>query len=75
MATPRYQKTTVEIDTDALLKAQEALHTKGVKETVNAALHEVNRTRALRDAADYLLAGKLRVPDEETWAAWREPRR
>ena len=69
-----YQKTTVEIDVQELLKAQESLHTRGVKETVNTALREVNRQAALRDAAAYLLAGNMHVPDEETWAGWREPR-
>jgi Arc/MetJ family transcription regulator len=70
-----YQKTTVEIDVDALREAEANLDTRGVKETVNAALRAVNRKAALEAAAAYVLAGNLRVPDEQTWKEWREPRR
>jgi Arc/MetJ family transcription regulator len=70
-----YQKTTVEIDVDALREAEANLHTRGVKETVNAALRAVNRKAALEAAAAYVLAGNLQVPDEQTWREWREPRR
>jgi hypothetical protein len=69
-----YYKTTVEIDADELKMAEESLGTRGIKETVNAALHEVNRKAALKEASSYVLSGGLRVPDEETWAAWRKPR-
>lgn len=69
-----YHKTTVEIDTDELQRAEATLGTSGIKETVNGALREVNRRAALERAAEYVLAGKLHLPDEETWAAWREPR-
>jgi hypothetical protein len=69
-----YQKTTVEIDIEQLRTAQEHLHTRGVKDTVNAALREINRRAALAGAADYVLEGKLHVPDDEAWASWREPR-
>ena len=74
MTKPGYQRTTFEIDTEALRSAQAALRTAGVDETVNAALRSVARKQDLRDAADYVLAGKLHVPGEETWAAWRDPR-
>jgi len=69
-----YHKTTVEIDTEALSSAEAALGTRGIKETVNRALEEVARRAALERAAEYVVAGHLRVPDEESWAAWREPR-
>jgi Arc/MetJ family transcription regulator len=68
-----YHKTTVEIDLEQLGKAQAALNTDGIKDTVNAALREVGRRAALRNAADYVLAGRMHVPDAETWAEWREP--
>ena len=70
-----YHKKTVEIDVDELRKAQERLGTRGIKETVNTALREVNRKAALEEAADYVRAGNMRVPDEKQWASWREPRR
>jgi Arc/MetJ family transcription regulator len=74
MTHTKYQKTTVEIDVNELAKAQRHLRTRGVKETVNSALREVNRKAALEDAAAYVLGGGLRVPDEETWSTWRKPR-
>lgn len=69
-----YRKTTVEIDFDQLAKAQAALGTEGIKETVNAALREVSRKAALESAAEYVLSGRMAVPDLEMWAASREPR-
>lgn len=69
-----YHKTTVEIDLEELEQAQTTLQTSGVKETVNAALREVNRRAALQGAASYVLTGRLHTPDEKTWADWREPR-
>ena len=69
-----YHKTTVEIDTEALAKAEIALGTNGIKDTVNGALREVNRRDALEKAARYVLAGELHVPEETTLAEWREPR-
>ncbi|HEY5320831.1 MAG TPA: hypothetical protein VIJ76_08135 [Galbitalea sp.] len=74
MAQTEYQKTTVEIDLNELKQAQRNLQSRGIKETVNSALREVNRTAALKRAAAYLLAGKLHVPDERAWAASRAPR-
>lgn len=69
-----FHKTTVEIDLDELARAQAALRTHGIKETVNAALREVNRKAALDAAADYVISGAMQVPDEQSWARWREPR-
>jgi Arc/MetJ family transcription regulator len=59
-----YRKTTVEIDFDELREAAAALGTRGVKETVNTALREVNRRAGLQKAASAVRAGDLRVPDE-----------
>ncbi len=67
-------KTTVELDLDELARAQSVLGTRGVKDTLNAALREVNRRAALLTAADLVRSGAFHVPDETTWAAWREPR-
>jgi Arc/MetJ family transcription regulator len=69
-----FHKTTVEIDTDELARAEIALGTSGIKETVNRALAEVNRRDALGKAARYVEGGGLHVPDERTLAAWRAPR-
>lgn len=70
----RYVKTTVEIDSEQLAQARAALHTEGIKETVNAALREVGRRAALEKAADFVQSGRMQVPDLEEWAAGREPR-
>ncbi len=43
----RMSRTTVDVDLDALESAQVELGTKGVSATVNAALREVGRRRAL----------------------------
>jgi Arc/MetJ family transcription regulator len=67
-------KTTIEVDLEALAEAERTLGTKGFKETVNAALREVNRRAALQRAAERVRAGDFHAPDEKTWAAWREPR-
>lgn len=67
-------KTTVEIDLDGLAQAQAVLGTSGIKDTLNAAVAEVNRRAALERAAAYVLSDSFYVPDEESWAAWREPR-
>lgn len=56
------------------MSAEAALGTRGIKETVNRALEEVARRAALERAAEYVLAGELRVPDEASVSAWREPR-
>jgi Arc/MetJ family transcription regulator len=69
-----FHKTTVEIDTAALLEAETALGTSSIKETVNEALRAVARRAALEQAAQYVLRGELHVPDDETLAGWREPR-
>jgi Arc/MetJ family transcription regulator len=74
MSHTNYQKTTVEIDMRELANAQKRLHTRGVKETVNTALREVNRKAALQEAAAYVLAGDLHVPSEDAWSSWRGPR-
>ena len=68
----QYHKTTVEIDSEQLEKARAALHTDGIKETVNAALEEVARRAALERAADFVRSGRLQVPDLDEWAAGRE---
>lgn len=45
----RMTRTTIDVDEDALALAREALGTTGLSRTVNAALREVGRRRALLD--------------------------
>ena len=70
-----FKKKTIEIDVHELSEAARNLGTHGVKQTVNTALHEINRRASLLGAAERVRAGKFHAPDEATWAKWREPRR
>jgi hypothetical protein len=65
-----FRKTTVEIDLEELRDAAAHLGTRGIKETIDTALREVNRRAALRAAAAQVRAGTLRAPDEKTPAPW-----
>ncbi len=67
-------KTSVEIDLDALREAEKNLGTKGVKETVNRALDEVNRRARLTRGAEYIREGRLHVPDWDEWLRMRRGR-
>ena len=68
------RKTTVELDPDALAAAEAALGTKGIKQTIDAALREAARQAALRRGAAYLALGRQQLPDPLEWAAARDPR-
>lgn len=54
---PTRRKTTVEIDEELLARAQDALGTKGIKETIDKALHEAWRWVMLRELAEQLRTG------------------
>jgi Arc/MetJ family transcription regulator len=69
-----FHKTTVEIDIEALRRAEAALGTSSIKDTVNGALRDVGRRAALARAAQYVLEGRVGVPDESTLDEWRRPR-
>lgn len=56
------RKTTVEIDLQALREAARHLGTTGLKETLNAALHDVIRRAELERGARYLEQGLDHVP-------------
>lgn len=63
---PQTKRTTLELDLVELQGAKAALGTKTARETVNRALHEVNRQAALRRAAALVRAGGLDIvqPDD-----------
>lgn len=65
-------RTTVEIDLDELRAAERNLGTRGYKETLNAALEDVNRRAALDRAVRYLEEGRESVP---RWDALERSRR
>jgi Arc/MetJ family transcription regulator len=67
------RRTTVEIDTEALRTAAIVLGTTSIEDTVDEALREVARRGALARAAQYVLDGRIHLPDEGTFAACRAP--
>jgi Arc/MetJ family transcription regulator len=73
-ATDPKRKTTIEVDEELLARAQEVLGTKGLKDTVDRALHEVWRAEMRRQLLEQLRTGEgIDVgPEmlEETRARW-----
>lgn len=71
----RGHKTTVELDMEVLERARAVLGTTTIRDTLDAALREVDRFGALRRAADAVLEGghRLATPGEVT--RLRKPRR
>lgn len=62
----RIKRTTVELDVNELEDAKEVLGTRTARETINAALREVNRRAKLARAAAFIARGELDAitPDE-----------
>ena len=75
VAKPRLHRTTVDIDLDSYEKAREALGTRGYKDTVNAALREVVRGKALEEVAERIRQGRIPGPTPEELAEMRKPRK
>ncbi len=69
------QRTTVELDPEALARARIVLGTTTIRETIDRALHEVERYHALRRGADLIRAGGLDIATPEDLAKLRKPRR
>jgi Arc/MetJ family transcription regulator len=55
--TERIHRTSIDLDLDALERAQRILGTTTIRDTVDKALREVDRVAALRRAADLILEG------------------
>lgn len=53
----RIHRTTVDLDMEALSRAQDILGTRTIRDTIDRALREVDRVAALRRGADLILAG------------------
>jgi Arc/MetJ family transcription regulator len=68
------KRTTVEVDFEALERAQELLGTTTMRETIDKALREVDRRARLRHAADLIRSGGLSLPTPEDLAEIRKPR-
>lgn len=64
-------RTTVDLDMQAIAQAQAVLGTTTIRETIDRALHEVVRMRALQRAADLVRAGKLKLTTPEDLAKLR----
>ena len=64
----------MDIDLDAYEQAREALGTSGYKDTVNAALRESARRKALAEVAERIRRGDIPGPTPEELAEMRRPR-
>jgi Arc/MetJ family transcription regulator len=58
---PAVRRTTVELDLEAVRRAQELLGTSTIRETIDRALREVDRHAALRAGADLIRGGRLEI--------------
>jgi hypothetical protein len=67
-------RTTLVLDVVELKRAQQVLGTKSARETVNRALHEVNRQAALRRAAALIRRGGLDIVEPEDLPELRRDR-
>ncbi|HVS29032.1 MAG TPA: hypothetical protein VHE14_05740 [Solirubrobacteraceae bacterium] len=68
-------RTTIDIEVDAYQAARDALGTRGYRDTINGALHEVNRIAKLRDAARRIRQGELDLLTPQDLEQLRAPRR
>jgi hypothetical protein len=68
------QKTTVEVDMTELDAAREILGTVTIRDTINTALHEVNRRVALARAAAAIQQGAFEMIEPDELAALRRSR-
>jgi Arc/MetJ family transcription regulator len=73
-STSGIRRTTVELDEDALRRAQELLGTTTIRETIDRALHEVDRYAKLRRAADRIREGRLNIVTPDDLRELRRPR-
>jgi Arc/MetJ family transcription regulator len=55
------RRTTVELDMRRIRRVQKMLGTKTMRETIDKALHEVERHEALRRGADVIRKGGLNI--------------
>lgn len=67
-------RTTIDLDMDALQRAQAVLGTTTKRDTVNQALREVDRLAALRRAANQIREGGLNIVRPEDLPAMRKSR-
>jgi len=69
------QRTTVELDMRRVRRVQKMLGTKTMRETIDKALHEVERHEALRRGADVIRKGGLNIVRPEDLPRLRRARR
>jgi Arc/MetJ family transcription regulator len=67
-------RTTVSVDAAAFERARAALGTRGYTDTINSALREVVRRRALQRAAELVRDGSLGLVTPDELAAMRKSR-
>jgi Arc/MetJ family transcription regulator len=64
------KRTSMFLDRDLVEEAADALGTKGVTETVHAAMREVLAMRAGSELADLLASGAIGLPTREELGRW-----
>ena len=69
------QRTTVELDMRRVRRVQKMLGTKTMRETIDKALHEVERHETLRRGADVIRKGGLNIVRPEDLPRLRRARR
>jgi Arc/MetJ family transcription regulator len=69
------QRTTVELDMQRVRRVQKMLGTKTMRETIDKALHEVERHEVLRRGADAIRKGGLNIVRPEDLPELRRVRR
>jgi hypothetical protein len=67
-------KTTVDVDRELADEAAQILGTRSLKDTVNAALHEVVAAKYRRELAEQIRDGTLPVPTQEEYEELRRPK-
>lgn len=74
MRPPGVHRTTIDLDLAAYERARAVLGTRGYRDTVNRALSEVGRLKALRQAAELVREGRVNMVTPDDLETLRTPR-
>lgn len=74
MSSDTFHRTTVDVELEAFNQARDLLGTSGFKDTINAALRQVERAERLRAGAAAILADKHALATPDDLETLRRPR-